>query len=172
MSPPPRPPGREPAEAGPASIPNRWLLGALGLGLFLNEYTVRLALALVVGERGLGQAWAEAFAGFTLDRYLFFTLFRFFPYGMLALAVLRMARTPWRAAMRPVLLGGLAAIALFLGWGLWEALLPIYTGQHPDTVPALALLFLSVGAVPVGALGALAGYWAMLVRNSWLRRQV
>jgi hypothetical protein len=135
----------------------------------LNEYTVRLALALAVGERGLSQAWAEAFAGFTLDRYLFFTLFRFFPYGMLALAVLRMARTPWRAAMRPVLLGGLAAIAGFLAWGTWEALLPVYIGGQPETTPAFALLFLSVGAVPVGALGALAGYWAMLGHDAWRR---
>lgn len=176
MSKPPwPPPGRRgrwsgAAEAEAAPIPGKWLLGTLVVALLLNENTVALALALTVGERGLGQAWAEAFAGFTLDRYLFFTLFRFFPYGMLALAVLRMARTPWRAAMRPVLLGGLAGIAGFLAWGIWEALLPIYTSEHPETTPAFALLFLSVAAVPVGALGALAGYWVLLVQRSRARR--
>lgn len=175
MSNPPWPPrgsrGRWPAPAEATPIPSKWLLGALAVALFLNENTVSLALGLTVGQRGLGQAWAEAFADFSLDRYLFFTLFRFFPYGMLALAVLRMARTPWRAAMLPVLLGGLAAIAAFLAWGIWEALLPIYTGQHPESTPAFALLFLSIGAVPVGALGALAGYWALLVQNSWSRHK-
>ncbi|MCC7262664.1 MAG: hypothetical protein IT369_09105 [Candidatus Latescibacteria bacterium] len=159
-------------EAAPAApIPSRWLLGALAVGLFLNETAVHFAMALTVGQRGLGQAWTEAFAGFTLDRYLFFTLFRFFPYGMLALAVLRMARTPWRQAMRPVLLGGLAGIAGFLAWGIWEALLPIYTGPHPETTPAFALLFLSVAAVPAGAVGALAGYWTMLVRHARARHR-
>lgn len=148
----------------------RWFLLLLLVALLLDHHAVRLILALSVGQRGLGQAWAEAWADFSLDRYLFFTLFRFFPYSMLALAVLRMARSPWREAGLPVLLGGLVAIAAFLGWGIWEALLPIYTGEHPETTPALALLFLSVGAVPVGALGALAGYWALLVRNSWSRR--
>lgn len=145
----------------------RWFLLLLLVALLLDHHALRLAMALTVGQRGLGGAWAETFADFSLDHYFFFTLFRFFPYSMLALAVLRMARSPWRAAMLPVLLGGLAGIALFLAWGIWEALLPIYTGEHPDTIPAFALLFLSVGAVPVGALGALAGYWVSRLLNHW-----
>lgn len=163
--------GKWPEAATATPIPSKGLLVTLAVALFLNENTVRLVLALTVGQRGLGGAWTEAFANFSLDRYLFFTLFRFFPYSMLALAVLRMARTPWQAAMLPVLLGGLAGIAVFLAWGIWEALLPIYTSEHPETTPAFALLFLSVGAVPVGALGALAGYWALLVRNSRSRNR-
>ncbi len=149
----------------------RWFLLLLLTTLLLDHYTLRLLMGLTVGQRGLGAAWTEAFADFSLDRYAFFTLFRSFPYGMLALAVLRMARSPWRNAGLPVLLGGQAGIAGFLAWGIWEALLPIYTGPHPETTPAFALLFLSVAAVPVGALGALAGYWAMLVRNSWAKHQ-
>jgi hypothetical protein len=141
----------------------RWFLLLLLVALLLDHHALRLLMGLVVGQKDLGPAWAEAFADFSFDRYLFFTLFRFFPYSMLVLAVLRMARSPWREAGLPVLLGGLAAIALFLAWGIWEALLPIYTGERPETTPAFALLFLSVGAVPVGALGALAGYWSMRV---------
>ena len=149
----------------------RWFLLLLLTALLLDHHAVRLIMALTVGQRGLGEAWAEAFADFSLDRYLFFTLFRFFPYSMLVLAVLRMARSPWRQAGLPVLLGGLAGIAAFVAWGSWEALLPIYTGQHPEITPAFALLFLSVGAVPVGALGALAGYWVLLALNSRSRHR-
>ena len=98
----------------------RWFLLLLLVALLLDHHALRLLMGLSVGQRGLGQAWAEAFAGFTLDRYLFFTLFRFFPYSMLALAVLRMARSPWREAGLPVLLGGLVAIVAFLGWGQWK----------------------------------------------------
>lgn len=149
----------------------RWFLLLLGTALLLDHHTLRLAMGLTIGQRGLAQAWAEAFGGFSLDRYLFFTLFRFFPYSMLALAVLRMARSPWREAGLPVLLGGLVGIALFLAWGIWEALLPVYTGPHPETTPAFALLFLSVSAVPVGALGALAGYWVQLLRQARARHR-
>jgi len=147
----------------------RWFLLLLTIALLLDHHALRLLMGLSVGQRGLGPAWADAFADFTLDRYLFFTLFRLFPYGLLTLAVLRMARTPWRDAGLPVLLGGLAGIALFLAWGIWAALLPVYTGPHPETTPAFALLYLSIGAVPVGALGGLAGYWAMLGHRAWRR---
>lgn len=150
----------------------RWFLLLLLIALLLDHHAVRLIMALTVGQRGLSGAWVEAFADFSLDRYLFFTLFRFFPYSMLVLAVLRMARSPWREAGLPVLLGGLAGITAFLAWGSWEALLPIYTGQHPETTPAFALLFLSVGAVPVGALGALAGYWVFRVRNARFKHRI
>ena len=148
----------------------RWFLLLLLVALLLDHHAVRLFLGLTVGQRGLGRAWTEAFADFSPDHYLFFTLFRLFPYSMLTLAVLRLARTPWREAALPVLLGGLAGIAAFLAWGIWAALLPIYTGQHPDTIPAFALLFLSVGAIPVGALGALAGYWVSRTQSYWRDR--
>lgn len=147
-----------------------WFLALLLVALALNEHTIHLALALIVGQRSLAVAWLDAFGNFSLDGYLFFTAFRLFPYALLVLAVLRLARTQWRPAALPALIGGGLGIAVSLAWGTWITLRPYYTTEHLSSTTALTFLILPVLCVPAGACGALGGYGIQTLLRFWTRR--
>jgi len=117
----------------------------------INEILVDWVLAVSVGDFGVTEGFSEVTRYLTVDSLLFAAGFRVIPYGALMLVGLttRLKRSvPGKVALWFALLA-IAAIHFSGYWGMQHSL---YTPAHTSSTSVLALIFVPIHAVWIGAL--------------------
>ncbi|GAA6186733.1 hypothetical protein [Aliiglaciecola sp. NS0011-25] len=137
----------------------KWLFWTLLFLSFLliNETTVEWLLAVIVGGYDLQLGFERATQYFTLDSFLFSTVFRIVPYIVLSLVALL---TSLRSSTigKIALYCSLATISLFHFWGYWDMQHSHFTSEHTSSTSALAIIFIPIHAIWLSAVAGALGY--------------
>ena len=123
----------------------------------INETLVDWILAIFVGDYGVAEGFARATRFLTVDSLLFAAGFRAIPYGALLLVGLttRLKHSiPGKFALWLALLA-IAAIHFSGYWGMQHSL---YTEAHTSSTSALAIIFVPIHALWIGAIAGGVGF--------------
>ncbi|MDG6098058.1 hypothetical protein EXU34_11420 [Alteromonas sp. ZYF713] len=117
----------------------------------INEILVDWVLSIVVGDYGVAEGFARVTRFLTVDSLLFAGGFRAIPYGALLLVGLT-TRLKHSIPGKFALWLALLAIAVIHFWGYWDMQHSLYTPAHTSSTSALAVIFVPIHAVWIGAI--------------------
>ena len=130
--------------------------------VFVNENLVQWALAVIVGHYGIIGGFKDAFKYFSFGGYAFFTAIRLIPYLILGVIILMIKH---KKTAPGIAWGGLSGILVMIVLASWDALHPIYSGEHVSSTTGLAFLVIPFFAIVTGIIGALAGWVICFIIN-------
>lgn len=129
------------------------------MAFFVNENMVFWALAIIVGNYNVTDAFSKTFKYFTFGGYAFFTAIRLIPYLILG-GVVALLKARQKRATAGIAWGGLAGIVYMIVSESWKVQHAFFTGEHVSSTTGLAFLVIPFFAIVTGLIGALTG-WAI-----------
>lgn len=137
----------------------KWLFWTLLFLSFLliNETTVEWLLAIIVGGYSPQPGFERATHYFTIQSFLFSACFRIIPYIVLS-AVTLFSSLKNTSIGKLALYCSLAAISLFHFWGYWGMQHSLFTSEHTSSTSVLAIIFIPIHAIWLGAVAGALGY--------------
>ncbi|GGF68346.1 hypothetical protein [Alteromonas lipolytica] len=133
-----------------------WLVISVALVL-INEVTVHWLVAVLVGHYNVDDGYAVAGRYFALGSFLFSAAFRALPY-LILVPVAVISGLHYTVQGKSALWSALVAVAGIHFWGYWDMLEPLYTAEHASSTAALAIVFVPIHSVWMGALAGLLAF--------------
>jgi len=131
-----------------------WIL-VVFIAIFINENFVKWLLAMFVGGLNPADGFIDAYKFFSMEGYLFFSIFRVIPYLLLFFLVAFKIKGNTVVGIG---WGGLLGIVLGMIFGFWDSQSAIYSAKQVSSTTAIAFLIIPFFSIITGMLGGLVGF--------------